>query len=316
MSVPEESRRHHNTIPGTIHGDVVQAWSTGDVHFHAPVPAHRDPWLALAGALALVTGLGLLVPLTMFGGFVLFSGYNPKSLLRSVMGEALPLWGNALVLLLAGYLAVNLVHTGWDLVGRRNQAWRRDSFAGQSSLWLSLLVPTLALVNETDPERGQDLALALAVLIGTAAAAAITAAARACTGGAQRRPGLAMTAGAGAVVWFGPALWVLWAFSGAPLPWQVIATAALFCGVAVPVLAVTAMDATRGALVLRGWAFGIVLVVVLGLAALDWISVLTSPLPLFLSPAGAVLVVLVVSGMLTRNRRHVARGPGSATGTG
>ncbi|MGM1061682.1 hypothetical protein [Saccharothrix sp. Mg75] len=313
MSGPERPTSY-NTIPGTVHGNVVQGASVGDVHFHYPVPTHRDPSLALAGGVVVVAGLGLLAPLVLLGALLLSSGLNPKSTLRSLFGGVLPLWGNIVVLLVVGYLAVNLLHTGWDLVGRRHQAWRRDSFAGQSSLWLSLLVPVLALAGAFD--WADEISVALVVVVAGAGAAALVAAARACTGGAGRRPGLAVAAGAGAALWFGPELWVLWALSGAPLPWRVAGTLALSCGVAVPVLAVVAVPAVRGAAVLRGWAFGIVLVSALGLAMSDWISSEVSPLPLFASPVGAVLMVLVVSSLLTKGAKRAVDGPGSAADPG
>jgi hypothetical protein len=221
----------------------------------------------------------------------------------------------------AGVLAVNLLWTGWDLMGRRRHAWRQDAFAGQSSLWLSLLA--FALV------KGYH---APALPIGALAAAAVAAVALMCRGGVRPRWGLVAAVGAGAALWFVPLLFAVWA-SGASQPMRTVGTQVLLAGAAVPVLAVTAVPAACGAVVLRGWALGVVVMPALVLAAWETRSAppVTSPVapsPVAPSPVEpspvvqlpempssvtamivlvsmgcAVVVAVVVSGLLGRRER-------------
>jgi hypothetical protein len=257
---------------------------------------------------ALVSGLGLLVALLALGAWALSTEMALSSSPRALLA-LLPGAGGTLALLLLGSLAVNLLWTGWDLLGRRHHAWRQDAFAGQSSLWLSLLAPALVV----DHQAG-----ALVVLIGGVATATVAAAVLTCRGGARRRNGLVVAAGVGAALWFGPVLWVLWA-SDASLPTRVAGTLVLAVGMAVPVLAVTAMPATCGGVVLRGWALGAVLALALGWGVLDSMSSpVTLPIPIFVSTACAVIVAVVVSGMLGKGEKRTAAvgGPGRPGGAG
>jgi hypothetical protein len=196
----------------------------------------------------------------------------------------------------AGFLVGNLFRTVRDLMGRRHHAWRQDAFAGQSSLWLSLLAPVLVV---GDLEAWEGWWWVPAVVVGIMAAASITAAALTCERGVRRRWGLGVTAGMGAALWFGPILVVMWG-SDAQLSGKAVGTLVLVLGMVVPVLAVVAMPAVCGGVVLRAWALGVVLA-----SARVWAAMsarlgplFPPPIQLVVWPVCAVVVALVVSGML------------------
>ncbi|MGW6933293.1 hypothetical protein ACWGE0_24770 [Lentzea sp. NPDC054927] len=304
MSEIEETRTH-NTMRGNVHGNVVQSGSMRDLHLHSSsLPTHRDPKLFTLGTVALAAGLGLLVVVLALCAWILWEmvgdlsagGGGPFSA-RGVLGLMPPV-GGVVAVLLVGFLAINQLWTAWDLMGRRHHAWRQDAFAGQSSLWLTLLVPALVLSEEVP---------AVLVPFGLMAVATVAAAVLTCTGGARRRASLVVAASVAAAGWFGPVLWVLWRH-GESLPVQVVGTLVVLVGMAVPVLAVTAMPAACGAVVLRGWVLGVVFAV-----ALFWAGVSTrssSPVnllaPVFISTACVVVLALVVSGLLGRNGKRAA----------
>lgn len=299
MYGPQEPQTR-NTLHGNVHGNVVQSGSMRDVHVHpSSQPVHRDPWLVLLGVVALVTGLELAVLFLMlcawgllmeFYGFMSFV-HNATAPSADDVLPSLPSVG-LVVVLLVGFLAVNLLRTAWDLMGRRRHAWRQDAFAGQSSLWLLLLALVLMV--------GQPFLL-LAVPIGIVAAATVAAVALTCRGGTRRRWGFVVAAGVVAALWFGPVLWGVW-MSGAQLLLQGAGTLVLLVGMAVPVLAVTAMPATCGGVVLRGWAQGIVLTLILVWGVLDSMSPpMTVKVPVLVSTACVVVLTVVLSVLLNRS---------------
>ncbi|MFI1816876.1 hypothetical protein ACH413_07830 [Lentzea sp. NPDC020367] len=287
---------------GEVHGSIVQSGSMRDLHVHSSVPIrHRDPRLVLLGVVALMAGLGMTAAFLLLSGWTLLTAMNfGLSFLGSANGLPLPSGGLVALVLLVGFLAFNLLWTAWDLMGRRHHAWRLDAFAGQSSLWLSLLAPALVVGDEF---------WAAVVLVGVMAGATVAAVALTCRRGTRLRWGLVVTAGVAAALWFGPVLWLLWV-SRSPLPGQLAATAVLVVAMAVPVLAVTLMPAACGGVVLRGWALGVVLACGLGYAAAEALlsSSLNLSVPVLVVPASAVVVALVLSGVLGSIAKRAAAG--------
>ncbi|MFD5831179.1 hypothetical protein [Lentzea sp. NPDC060358] len=240
---------------------------TRDTHLHsASPPGHRDPSLVALGAAALLAGLGLLA-------------------WCAVVVADLPV-----AVLPAGFLAVHQLWTARDLLDRRRHAWRQDAFAGQSSLWVALLFPAFG-------GAGPVVVVALAVMV----LATLTALALTCTGGARRSTGLVVAAVVAGTGWCGPVLWAAWTFGGSP-PALLVTTPVLLAGAAVPVLAVTAMPAACGRVVVRSWALWAVFAVVLqGVAGnLGFSSPVALLTPFVVVPACAVVLALAVSVRLGR----------------
>ena len=284
----QEEPQTQNTANGHIHGNVVQSGSMRDVHVHATSrPDHRDPWLVAVGAVALAAGWVLRLVFAVLLVLLLVAVFAELSWLHHVGS------GGVAAMVVVGFLAVTLGRTGSDLMGRQHHAWRQDTFAGQSALWLSMLALVLMV--------GHGFTV-LVVPVGLMALATVAAAALSCTGGARTRTGLVVLVGLMAVLWFGPALWVLWA-SGEAVLVRLAGTLVLAAGVAVPVLAVTAMPRVCGGAVLRGWALGVVLALGLVWAAAGMRSSAPVPLPVWflVSTACAVVVALVVSAILGRS---------------
>lgn len=253
----------HNEISGQVSGD---AWQIDHVHgdvnnivnntvnnntvnnfHHQPVPVEEqrrfDFWLVLAGVLAAVNGITMVVAsFELIGGFPLF-GAGAVLDERLFLDSAL-LGGAAKVS--AFCLGSWQIWTALDLFVPKRQARQRDRAAAQVALWMSFL-PVYVAVGVPAEWYAYS-------LVGTAVALACV------LRGPQvllreRRRAAVVVGAIACVTWFVAEVHALWSDAvDVSVLWGLAGTLLLLVIVAVPVHAVLTAPAADATRTLRSWS--------------------------------------------------------------